>query len=162
MSDQHISDKPLYHFSLSFILGEKWTLIVPLLMILTLISLISPATSLTEKSQHKVTVHDSVHRINYGIIFRSAGMVQLSQEHWIQTFQIPIPQPIHVGDLSFCNNTSPLCVLSNSILAQIHGSQLTTAAHINKTLDFIRSLIPYHKITASRARRSLLLFIGGR
>ena len=129
-------------------------------MILTLISLISPATSLTEKSQHKVTVHDSVHRINYGIIFRSAGMVQLSQEHWIQTFQIPIPQPIHVGDLSFCNNTSPLCVLSNSILAQIHGSQLTTAAHINKTLDFIRSLIPYHKITASRARRSLLPFIG--
>ena len=45
-------------------------------------------------------------------------------------------------------------------MTQIHGSQVTTANHINKTLAFVRSLIPYHKVTKIRARRSLLPFIG--
>ena len=135
-----------------------------LLMVCTLICLFSPSIAITATSQNKIEINNVIQRLNYGTIFKSEGNMHLSREYWTHTFQIPIPSDIDVPQSLSVNKKSCSkldCQFQQSLLDQIHGVQLELYSHVSKTLKFIKTVIPYHKVNKSkRQRRSLLPFIG--
>ena len=166
MSDQHIF-LIIYHLWLplvSFVGFIQKGFNQHLLMVCTLICLFSPSIAITATSQNKIEINNVIQRLNYGTIFKSEGNMHLSREYWTHTFQIPIPSDIDVPQSLSVNKKSCSkldCQFQQSLLDQIHGVQLELYSHVSKTLKFIKTVIPYHKVNKSkRQRRSLLPFIG--
>lgn len=79
------------------------------------------------------------------------GNLHISGEYWLQTYQIYLPNQItkpkgffvHVNKQS-CSKLN--CQFLQSLLNQIHGIQDDTYSHVSKTLEFLKSVVPYHKI----------------
>lgn len=132
--------------------------------ICTLVCLFQTTNALSTSAKHVHTeIDNAIHRLNYGTIFKSMGNLHFSREYWLQTFQIPIPDRITYPKGFSVNKqacTKLNCQFFQSLLDQIHGIQVETYNHVNRTLHFLKSVIPYHKIEPRRKTRSLLPFVG--
>ena len=164
MSDQHI---PLRLSStyclLNVFLGLGQWHWIPF-CIVTLVCLIPVSNAIPASTkQINMEIDNVIHRLNYGTLFKSMGNLHLSREYWYQTFKIPIPGQISVPKGFSINKQSCShhnCNFFQSLLTQIHKIQVETYQHVNKTLNFFRSVIPYHKKAPKRRTRSLLPFVG--
>lgn len=91
------------------------------------------------------------------------GNLHISSEYWLQTYQISLPNQITKPKSFFVNKQSCSklnCQFLQSLLNQIHGIQVDTYSHVSKTLEFLKSVVPFHKNQSKRKTRSLLPFVG--
>lgn len=101
-----------------------------------------------------------VQRINYGVIFKEHAELQIAQEHWLHTFEIPIPQYIQPSFVDSCQHSNNTCLMINQITAQINTVRAEMSARLSSLLDTIYTLIPETSIRKGRGKRSILPFIG--
>ena len=101
-----------------------------------------------------------VQRLNYGVVFRENGHLVLSNEHWLHTFEITIPDAVPVPSIGTCHNDDSTCMMTAHILASLNTVRAETSARLNNTIETIRKLIPEAEVKRSRSRRSLLPFLG--
>ena len=107
-----------------------------------------------------INIDNAIHRLNYGTIFKSMGNIHISQEYWLQTFQIPIPgqipfpEKLSVSAVNLACSSHTNCQFLQSLMNQIHGIQIDTYHQINKTVQFLKSVTPYHKKTPKRKTRT--------
>ena len=105
-----------------------------------------------------------IQRVNYGIIFQKANTIYLGQEHWLHTFQIPLPKNLHLNRLS-CN--MPQCNTAGHIIDSINLLRMQSMASVNSTVHQIHQLVPSTRLPtprtyvgSSRTKRGLFDFIG--
>ena len=101
-----------------------------------------------------------VQRLNYGVVFRENGHVILSNEYWLHTYEVSIPEYVPFPNIGTCHKDNSTCVLIAHILANVNTVRAETSARLNNTIESIRELIPKAEAQKSRSRRSLLPFIG--
>lgn len=132
--------------------------------ICTLVCLFHPSNALSTPAKHVITeIDNAIHRLNYGTIFKSMGNLHISSEYWLQTYQISLPDQIpkpkgFIVNKQSCSKLN--CQFLQSLLNQIHGIQVDTYSHVSKTLEFLKSVVPYHKNQSKSKTRSLLPFVG--
>ena len=101
-----------------------------------------------------------IQRLNYGVVFRENGQLVLSNEHWLHTFEISIPEFVAIPSLGTCHKDNSTCMMIAHILASLNTVRAETSARLNNTIQTIRKLIPEAEVKRSRSRRSLLSFLG--
>ena len=102
---------------------------------------------------------ETVQRLNYGVIFKPMGKVDLSDEHWLHTFELSLPKQFPVPRLSKCRQDNNTCLMVNQVLSLLNSVRMQTSVKIDNTIDTIHTLVPEAKIVR-RGKRSLLPFIG--
>lgn len=105
-----------------------------------------------------------IQRINYGVVFEKVNDLYLGQEHWLHTFQIPLPKKIHLQEL-YCN--MPQCKTAGHIIKSLNSLRMQCMASVNSTVHHIHELIPTTELPAakryigmSRSKRGLFDFVG--
>ena len=101
-----------------------------------------------------------VQRLNYGVVFKENGNLVLSNEHWLHTFEITIPDAVPIPSIGTCQKDDSTCMMTAHILASLNTVRAETSARLNNTIETIRKLIPEAEVKRSRSRRSLLPFLG--
>ena len=139
----------LFFFLFSLIIGGFWGALKYIMCLLLLLC------SLGMSEEKKI-----VQRLNYGVVFKEQGQLVLSNEHWLHTFEINMPDHVAIPSLGTCHKDNSTCLLIAHILASINAVRSETSARLNNTIETIRKLIPEAEIKRSRSRRSLLPFIG--
>lgn len=108
----------------------------------------------------KVTSADPIQRLNYGVVFKEHADLHLAQEHWLHTFEIPIPEHVQFPTMEVCQHSNNTCLIINQIMAQINTVRAETSVRLSSLVDTVYQLIPETKIEKGRGKRSLLPFIG--
>lgn len=99
--------------------------------------------------------------MNYGVVFEPPAKLQLSQENWIHTFEIQLPEDISMIQLSGCTRDVNTCSIVNAILLEINQIRQETALVLNHTIDTIKNLVPEkEQMINGRTTRALLPFVG--
>ena len=101
-----------------------------------------------------------VQRLNYGVVFRENGHLILSNEYWLHTYEVSIPEYVPIPNIGTCHKDNSTCILIAHVLANVNTIRSETSARLNNTIESIRELIPVAEAQKSRSRRSLLPFIG--
>ncbi|XP_060591477.1 uncharacterized protein LOC132746373 [Ruditapes philippinarum] len=104
--------------------------------------------------------NQSLSRLNYGIVFKEIADLHLANEHWIHTFELPIPDKIVLPTIGHCHRDNETCIMVSHVLAQINTIRAETSVRMDDTIDAIKRLIPETRRGMERRRRSLLPFIG--
>ena len=88
----------------------------------------------------------------------------LGQEHWLHTFQIPLPRKLYLPQL-YCN--MPLCKTAGHIIKSFNLLRMQCMASVNSTVYHIHDLVPTTEISQerkfigrSRSKRGLSDFVG--
>lgn len=105
-----------------------------------------------------------IQRINYRVVFEKVNDLYLGQEHWLHTFQIPLPKKIHLHEL-YCN--MPQCKTAGHIVKSLNSLRMQCMASVNSSVHHIHELIPTTELPAakryigtSRSKRGLFDFVG--
>lgn len=101
-----------------------------------------------------------IQRLNYGIVFKEDGHLILSNEYWLHTYEIPIPEYVPIPNIGTCHKDNSTCILVAHLLANVNLIRSETSARLNNTIESIRELVPEAEAQKSRSRRSLLPFVG--
>ena len=109
-------------------------------------------------------VDQHIQRINYGIVFEKTHDIYLGQEHWLHTFQIPLPKKLYLPEL-YCN--MPQCQTAGHIIKSLNLLRTQCMASVNSTVHHIHDLVPTTElpqerkfIGRSRSKRGLFDFVG--
>ena len=106
------------------------------------------------------TCNQSLSRLNYGVVFKDTADLHLANEHWVHTFELPIPHKIVLPAISRCHRDNETCIMVSHVIAQVNTIRAETSVRMDDTIDAIKRLIPEAKAKMGRRRRSLLPFIG--
>lgn len=105
-----------------------------------------------------------IQRINYRVVFEKVNDLYLGQEHWLHTFQIPLPKKIHLHEL-YCN--MPQCKTAGHIVKSLNSLRMQCMASVNSSVHHIHKLIPTTELPAakryigtSRSKRGLFDLVG--
>ena len=99
-------------------------------------------------------------RLNYGIVFQERTNIIISNEHWLHTYEIIMPDHVNIPNIGTCHKDNSTCALITHVLSNINMIRAETAIRLNNTIETIRTLIPEARVQTSRSKRSLLPFIG--
>ena len=88
-----------------------------------------------------------INRINYGVVFRKEGVVQMSREHWLHTFVIKLPEYRYIPEVSGCTGSEGTCSLVKRTAAHINVLRSRSLSHLNETMKQINQLVPQTKLT---------------
>ncbi|XP_060564413.1 uncharacterized protein LOC132723667 [Ruditapes philippinarum] len=106
------------------------------------------------------TCSKSISRLNYGVVFKNIADLHLANEHWVHTFELPIPEKLTLPVIGNCHRDNETCIMVSHVLAQINTIRAETSFRMDDTIDAIKRLMPEYQGKMSRRRRSLLPFIG--
>lgn len=98
--------------------------------------------------------NQSLSRLNYGIVFKEIADLHLANEHWIHTFELPIPDKIVLPTIGHCHRDNETCIMVSHVLAQINTIRAETSVRMDDTIDAIKRLIPETRRGMERRRRS--------
>lgn len=108
----------------------------------------------------QVEATDIIQRLNYGVVFKQEAQLYISEEYWLHTFQMSLPQNQVIPRIRRCHKDNNTCLMISQILSQINTIRTETALRLNNTVKMIHRLIPTTSITKSRSERALLPFLG--
>ena len=94
-------------------------------------------------------VDQHIQRINYGIVFEKTHDIYLGQEHWLHTFQIPLPKKLYLPEL-YCN--MPLCKTAGHIITSLNLLRMQCMASVNSTVHHIHDRPGFYNRTSSREK----------
>lgn len=87
-------------------------------------------------------------------------MIILSNEYWLHTYEIMMPEHVKMPNIGTCHHDNATCLLISHVLSNINTIRSETSIRLNSTIETVKRLIPEARIRASRSKRSLLPFIG--
>lgn len=113
------------------------------------------------QGSHPLTIPGSVHRLNYGTIFKSEKNFVLTNEYWRQTYEIVLPKLPPRPNLKYDCITLPskACSSFTRFLHQIEDLDARTMLEFKETYKFLDENVPFIRIS-NRKKKSLLPFVG--
>lgn len=99
-------------------------------------------------------------RLNYGVVFKEDFKIILSNEYWLHTYEIIIPEHVKMPNIGTCHRDNATCLLISHVLSNINTIRSETSLRLNSTIVTVKRLIPEARVRTSRSKRSLLPFIG--
>lgn len=107
---------------------------------------------------------DNLHRINYGVQFTALPSMHTSDDAWIHTIQLILPQiPDEVlVQLPKCYSGTGVCRTYTKGMKEVTSIRQYTAKQINDHITALKMLIPEIKLHApnTKTKRSVLPFVG--
>ena len=127
-----------------------------------LISNIGLAVAVPSGEQKTLDIDKSIHRLNYGVIFKGTNNLVITNEYWRHTYEIILPgfPPKDEIKADCLTLPSKICGAYMRFIHQIRDLQMETLSEFNHTMQFINENVPFLHIT-ERTRKSLLPFVGG-
>ena len=105
-------------------------------------------------------------RLNYGVIFKTHGQIQTTNNYWLHSFEMALPmlkyRPIPTSPCVEINVSKSVCQLLQAARLQADLVRTTALESLNDTLSKVRHILPEIQMPSSnsRSKRALLPFIG--
>ena len=157
--DPHkLYNKPLIFLFICFFVGIGLPTVLLLMLCLSQY-LAGDVPNGQQKVRH---IEKSVHRLNYGVIFKGVNDLVITNEYWRQTYEIILPKQPPRDELKADCLTLPskLCGSYMRFIHQIKDLQINALEEFDHTTKFINENVPFIHLT-DRTRKSLLPFVGG-
>lgn len=108
-----------------------------------------------------LTIPGSIHRLNYGTIFKSEKNVILTNEYWRQTYEIVLPKLPPRSNFKYDCITLPskACISFTKFMHQIENLDSKTMIEFQNIYKFVDDNVPFIPVS-NRKKKSLLPFVG--